>query len=75
MVFADTLRHAQSRGQLRPGIDVDSAGRVLLDAYLGALVRWAADGDRVPDGPSLQDRLGTVLDLVINGLRGGQAAA
>src|SRR6266516_4139562 len=27
-VFADTLRHAQSGGQLRPGIDVDSAGRV-----------------------------------------------
>jgi AcrR family transcriptional regulator len=74
-VFADTLRDAQSRGQLRPGIDVDSAGRVLLDAYLGALVRWAADGDQGPAGPSLRDRLGTVLDLVINGLRGGQAAA
>jgi AcrR family transcriptional regulator len=74
-VFADTLRHAQSRGQLRPGIDVDSAGRVLLDAYLGALVRWAADDDQDPARPSLRDRLGTVLDLVINGLRGGQAAA
>jgi hypothetical protein len=74
-VFTDTLRHAQSCGQLRPGIDVDSAGRVLLDAYLGTLVRWAADDDQDPARPSLRDRLGTVLDLVINGLRGGQAAA
>ena len=68
-VFADTLRHAQSRGQLRPGIDADDAGRVLLDAYLGALIRWATHTDEGPRAPSLRDQLGAVLDLVVNGLR------
>jgi AcrR family transcriptional regulator len=68
-IFTDTLRHAQSRGQLRSGIDVDAAGRVLLDAYLGALVRWAAHGDQDPPAPSLRDQLGTLLDLIVNGLR------
>jgi AcrR family transcriptional regulator len=68
-IFTDTLRHAQSRGQLRSGVDVDAAGQVLLDAYLGALVRWAAHGDQDPSAPSLRDQLGTLLDLIVNGLR------
>ena len=67
-VFADTLRHAQSRGELRPGINVDNAGRVLLDAYLGALVHWAIDDEQDPAAPSLREQLGAILDLVINGL-------
>lgn len=44
-VFADTLRDAQARGQLRPDIDPGNAGRLLLDAYIGALIRWAVDQD------------------------------
>ena len=68
-VFADTLRYAQSRGQLHPGVDADSAGRVLLDAYLGTLVRWATHHDQGPLAPSLRDQLGTVVDILINGLR------
>jgi TetR/AcrR family transcriptional regulator, cholesterol catabolism regulator len=67
-VFADTLRYAQTRGELRPGVDVDSAGRVLLDAYLGALVRWATNDEKDPSVASLRDQLDAMLDLVINGL-------
>jgi TetR/AcrR family transcriptional regulator, cholesterol catabolism regulator len=66
-VFADTVRGAQARGQLRADIDPGSAGRVLLDAYLGALIRWAASQDATT--ATLRDQLSTVVDTVINGLR------
>jgi TetR/AcrR family transcriptional regulator, cholesterol catabolism regulator len=65
-VFADTLRDAQASGQLRPDIDPGTAGQVLLDAYLGALVRWATSHDATT--ASLRDQLGAVLDTLINGL-------
>jgi AcrR family transcriptional regulator len=66
-IFADTLRDAQARGQLRPDIDPGSAGRVLLDAYLGAIIRWATDQDATT--ASLRDQLSAVVDTIINGLR------
>jgi len=65
-VFADALRGAQAHGQLRPDIGPDSAGRILLDAYLGALVRWAAEPDATT--ASLREQFGAVLDIVIDGL-------
>jgi AcrR family transcriptional regulator len=66
-VFADTLRDAQARGQLRPDIAPGSAGQVLLDAYLGALIRWAANQDATT--APLREQLSAVLDTIINGLR------
>ncbi|MCW6003327.1 TetR/AcrR family transcriptional regulator [Micromonospora sp. CPCC 205371] len=66
-VFADTVRDAQALGQLRGDIDPGSAGRVLLDAYIGALIRWAAGQDTTT--AILRDQLRTVVDAVINGLR------
>ena len=66
-IFADTLRDAQARGQLRADIDPDSAGRVLLDAYLGAIIGWAAGQDVTT--ATLRDRLSTVVAIIIDGLR------
>jgi TetR/AcrR family transcriptional regulator, cholesterol catabolism regulator len=66
-VFADAVRDARARGQLRADIDPGSAGRILLDAYLGAIIRWAAGEDATT--ATLRDQLSTVVDTVINGLR------
>jgi AcrR family transcriptional regulator len=66
-LFAETIRIGQSRGDIRRDIDAQLAGRVLLDAYLGALVRWAAETESTP--PSLSEALRTVLDLLLDGLR------
>jgi TetR/AcrR family transcriptional regulator, cholesterol catabolism regulator len=66
-IFTDAVGDAQARGQLRADIDPDSAGRILLDAYLGALIRWAAGQDATT--ASLRDQLSTAVDTIINGLR------
>ncbi|GIJ56739.1 TetR/AcrR family transcriptional regulator [Virgisporangium aurantiacum] len=66
-IFADTLDDARARGQVRPDIDPGSAGRILLDAYLGALVHWAAGQDT--STATLRNHLSTVVDTIINGLR------
>ena len=66
-VFADVFRDAKARGQLRSGIDPDGAGRILLDAYLGALIRWSVDDDAATT--SLREQLGAVVDTVVEGLR------
>jgi AcrR family transcriptional regulator len=72
-VFADTVRDAQARGQLRPDLAPGNAGRVMLDAYLGALVRWAADQEATT--ASLRDELIAAVDTIINGLRSPRTAA
>jgi AcrR family transcriptional regulator len=66
-LFAETISIGQSRGDIRRDIDAQHAGRVLLDAYLGAVVRWAAETDSAP--PSVSEALRTVLDLLLEGLR------
>jgi TetR/AcrR family transcriptional regulator, cholesterol catabolism regulator len=68
-VFADTFRDAQARGELRADIDPGGAGRLLLDAYLGAIIRWAAGQDATTT--SLRDQLSTVVD----GLRASRRRA
>lgn len=71
-VFADVFRDAQAREQLRSDIDPDGAGRILLDAYLGALIRWAADHDTVKT--SLRDQLSIAVETIIDGLRPPRSA-
>jgi TetR/AcrR family transcriptional regulator, cholesterol catabolism regulator len=68
-LFADTLRHAQADGQLREGVDTEAAGQLLLDAYLGAVVRWAADEGA--DTAPLRGQLNAVLDLLLEGVLRG----
>jgi TetR/AcrR family transcriptional regulator, cholesterol catabolism regulator len=69
-LFADTLRHAQADGQVREDVDPEAAGQLLLDAYLGAVVRWAA-GDDASTTAALRGQLNAVLDLLLEGLLRG----
>ena len=64
-LFAETIRYGQAQGDVREDIDAARAGRVLLDAYSGALVRWAGSEN---DG-SLRDAVVIVLNVVLDGLR------
>lgn len=69
-LFADTLRHAQADGQLRESVDPEAAGQLLLDAYLGAVVRWAANEEDAGTAP-MRGQLNAVLDLLLDGLLDG----
>ena len=69
-LFADTLRLAEADDQLREGVDPDAAGQLLLDAYLGGVVRWAANEDDPGTAP-LRGQLNAVLDLLLEGLLRG----
>jgi TetR/AcrR family transcriptional regulator, cholesterol catabolism regulator len=66
-VFARTLGVGQQRGDIRADVDVDAAGRVLFDAYVGALVRWSSEEEEeaVPLRPALE----TVGRVTLDGLR------
>jgi AcrR family transcriptional regulator len=64
-LFAETIRYGQAQGDVREDIDAARAGRVLLDAYSGALIRWAGAEDDVP----LRDAVVTVLGVILDGLR------
>lgn len=64
-LLADILRAGQNRGDIRPDIDADQAGLVLLDVYLGAIYRWVANED---DQENLQKNVAAMLDVVLNGL-------
>ncbi len=68
-VFADTLRLARAEGQLRADVDTEAAGQLLLDAYLGAVVRWAANDEDASTAP-LREQLTAVLAVALDGLRG-----
>ena len=66
-VFADTLRYGLSRGELRRDIDAEVVGRLLLDAYLGILIRWSIDDQQPPT--ILRVQLVAALELITDGLR------
>ena len=63
-LFAEVLRDGVRRGDLPVVLDLDVAARLLLDAYLGVLVRWALD----PDGVALKDELELVVSLYLDGM-------
>jgi hypothetical protein len=69
-LFAGTVRFGQAQGDIRPDVNADVAGRLLLDAYLGILYRWVADTDG-DNSTSLLDRMMAMLDLALTGI--GQA--
>ncbi len=64
-LFADTIRAGQERGDVDPRIDADRAGRVLFDAYLGVLYRWASREEAAAGfGPDLD----ATLDVLLSGI-------
>ena len=65
-------RHPPARARRRPAardVDTEAAGQLLLDAYLGAVVRWAANEEDAGTAP-LRGQLTAVLAVVLDGLRG-----
>jgi TetR/AcrR family transcriptional regulator, cholesterol catabolism regulator len=60
-----TLRRGQQAGDVPSTVDATVAGRLLLDAYLGTLSRWARDDD---SAPSLATALSDMLDLALDGI-------
>ena len=48
-LFADVIARGQAIGDVRPELDANAAGLLLLDGYLGILYRWSADTYPVPD--------------------------
>ena len=66
LLFAETIRFGQDQGDIRPEVDAGAAGHLLLDAYLGIVYRWVADGDGV--ALPLQDSGMTMLDLALAGI-------
>jgi AcrR family transcriptional regulator len=66
LILAEAIAAGQRRGELRAGIDAELAGRLLLDAYAGIVLRWVG-----PDEPpfSLRDAMRDVCAIVVDGLR------
>jgi AcrR family transcriptional regulator len=64
-VFAQTIRHGQVAGDIRPDVDATHAGYALLDLYVGALIRWAND-----ESPrhGIHEPLQAAVDVAIRGL-------
>lgn len=67
IVFAKTIRFGQSKGDIRPDIDADAAGRVLLDAYAGAVFRWSSETEEA--NLDLRAAVGFALDVVLAGIQ------
>jgi AcrR family transcriptional regulator len=67
-LFAATLRAGQERGDIRPDVDTDVVGHLLLDAYLGAIYRWVAQADDAK--ATLHDDLAALLDVTLTGITG-----
>lgn len=52
LLFADLIRQGKQRGEFRADLDPQLAGTLLLDAYVGTVLRWiAADPHRSHSGP------------------------
>lgn len=64
-IVAHAIRSGQQSGEIRPDIDVDRAGHLLYDAYLGALYRWVSDEE---GRRSFQEDLVDMLDLLLAGI-------
>ena len=66
LILAGVIAEGQRRGELRADIEPELAGRLLLDAYAGIVLRWvAADAPPFP----LRDALREVCTIIVTGLR------
>jgi AcrR family transcriptional regulator len=73
VVFAKTIRFGQAQGDIRPDIDPDATGRVLLDGYAGAVIRWSSEPEQMDDG--LKGAVAAALDVVLTGIQAPAAAS
>jgi hypothetical protein len=67
-VLGQVIESGQKAGQLRTDSDPYAIGALLLDAYIGVLLRWIPDVGDEPRFP-LDEALREVCDVVIEGLR------
>jgi len=64
-IVVHAIREGQRAGDIRPDVDADGAGLIMLDAYFGALYRWVSDED---GRRSFEDDLMGMLDLLLAGM-------
>jgi TetR/AcrR family transcriptional regulator, cholesterol catabolism regulator len=69
-LVADTVRAGQRAGDIPSGVDPDQVARILFDAYLGVLYRWAADET---DQLNLGEQLTATLDLILPAITGASS--
>jgi AcrR family transcriptional regulator len=67
-VLARVIESGQKAGQLRTDSNPYAIGALLLDAYIGVLLRWLPDEGDEPNFP-LSEALHEVSSVVIDGLR------
>ncbi len=63
--FANYIRRAQKRGQVRGGIDPDQAGMMLAATYFSTLLRWC---DQEPPSFDVTASLVSAARLMLHGL-------
>lgn len=65
-LFADVVRSGRDQGHVSPSIDIELAGNMLRDVYLGTLFRHVGAGTK----PSaLKKELVSALEIMLAGLR------
>jgi hypothetical protein len=71
-ILGVVIESGQRDGEFRPDTDPNAVGALLLDAYVGVLMRWLGDDrDRQPRFP-LRDAVHEVCRIVVEGLRPGE---
>lgn len=73
VILSAVLEAGRERGDVRRDVDADAAARALLDLYLGALYRWAADDDREP--ASLTRDLSSAIVPFLRGIEASSTTA
>jgi AcrR family transcriptional regulator len=63
-LFGAAIATGQERGEIRPDVDPNMVGRLLIDGYLGIVYRWAAEDD----APSPEQDMLRLVDLAFTGI-------
>ena len=63
--FADYIRRAQKRGEIRAGADPDQAGEMLAATYFATIIRWV---DHDPAAFDLTEALTNSAQLLMHGI-------
>lgn len=66
-VLAEVIAAGQRSGEFRTDVDASLIGSLLLDAYVGALLRWTSTPGRPPF--ALRKALRNICGIVLDGLR------
>lgn len=64
-LLADLVRAGQTAGEIRADVDAELVGRLLLNAFLGALYQWAA---QQRPGTWLRRELDAALEVILAGV-------